>query len=257
MPRVKEIHLNPFQYPLQGNMGEASSVIVQEPGFSQIKVHRAMSHHVMQAMMGMQKHKGLLEADEDKPVVIDQDGNEDDNADQIMSLFAMAIEDGDKFQKVCTDIQGVMTNNAIIARISDGHNTPISEAAWNGIAETNGDRRHQQGAERVLGFFLDGAATGPITERDWSRRLTYLSLSFGGGLDRGAAECYSLREIIEIESDLSRYNREVEKASQAQALKLLFPMRLNAVNARLNHVHHRSVLIPGIVAHHAEAGDDV
>lgn len=161
MPRVKEIHLNPFQYPLQGNMGEASSVIVQEPGFSQIKVHRAMSHHVMQAMMGMQKHKGLLEADEDKPVVIDQDGNEDDNADQIMSLFAMAIEDGDKFQKVCTDIQSVMTNNAIIARISDGHNTPISEAAWNGIAETNGI----DGMNKVLsvfsGFFLTGQQPAP------------------------------------------------------------------------------------------------
>jgi hypothetical protein len=115
----------------------------------------------MQAMMGMQKHKGLLEADEDKPVVIDQDGNEDDNADQIMSLFAMAIEDGDKFQKVCTDIQSVMTNNAIIARISDGHNTPISEAAWNGIAETNGI----DGMNKVLsvfsGFFLTGQQPAP------------------------------------------------------------------------------------------------
>jgi hypothetical protein len=166
MPRVKEIQLNPFEYHFQGQVMTGDTILVQEIGFDNIRIHRAMSHHVMQALMGMEKHRSTLDKAKDQPKTIDADGEESDGAEQIMQLFAMAVDDIDKYQRICDDIQSIMTNRPTIARVA-GTDAPITEVCWRGIAQTNGI----DGVNRVLSvfsaFFLEGPAapsrkeTGP------------------------------------------------------------------------------------------------
>lgn len=166
MPRVKEIQLNPFEYHYQGQAVTGDTIVVQEIGFENIRIHRAMSHHVMQALMGMEKHRSTLDKGKEQPKTIDADGEETDGSDQIMQLFAMAVDDLDKYQKIVDDIQQIMTNRPVIARVA-GTDAPITDVCWRGIAQTNGI----EGVNRILSvfsaFFLEGPSapsrkeTGP------------------------------------------------------------------------------------------------
>lgn len=163
MPRVRRIELEEFKYPAGGQIAVGNAVLVQEVGFDQISVHRQMSHAVLQALVGMEKHRSLVEKQaEDAPPTINEDGTEDDGAEGLMNLFGMAIEDADKFEKIVARIQKTLTNNATLARI-EGTDAPITDQAWRGIAETNG----VDGVNRILSVFASfflGGQQAPTSE---------------------------------------------------------------------------------------------
>jgi hypothetical protein len=181
MPKIREIRLNPFEFTTRSGVIEGDTVLVQEVGFDNIGLHRKMTHHLMQALLGMERHKSTIEKSQsaDQPQTLDGDGNPDDGndgADQIISMFAMAIDDTAKFEKICDDIQSIMTNRPAIARVA-GSDHPLTPAAWAAIGHTNG----VQGINRVMSvfssFFLEGMGQSPAPSQRENGRSELTSSS--------------------------------------------------------------------------------
>lgn len=162
MPRIKEVHLRPFEYPHNGQMAVGDCIIVQAPTFQTIRIHRAMEHAIAQALLGLSKHSHLQQESDDKPKTLDADGNEieEDNSDKVLGLFALAIEDEEKFQAICDRIQKIMTNTPSIARVA-GTDAGITDACWREIGKTNGIEGVTKVMSTFTSFFLQAEGEAP------------------------------------------------------------------------------------------------
>ena len=169
MPRVKEIHLSPFEYPHGGQMAVGECIIVQAPTFETIRIHRAMEHNVAQALLGLSKHTHLQQDAEEKVTTLDAEGNEveEDNSDKVLGLFALAIEDEEKFQQICDRIQSLMTNTPSIARVA-GTDAGLSESCWRAIGKSNGIDGITKVLSTFTSFFLQAEEEAPLLNANGS-----------------------------------------------------------------------------------------
>lgn len=175
MPQVKGIELAEFKYPYQGGYESATWVILQAPGLRQYGVHNRMTAYIMQAFRSMKKDNLIDDPSPDDPINPTADQSEDDNSDQIMGMLAFGLaNEPQAYEKLCNDVRSLLTNNPTLCRI-EGTNAPISDEAWEHIADTNG----LNGINRILSvfvsFFMDQTATPSQSANGPDRSTTYAS----------------------------------------------------------------------------------
>jgi len=149
MPIVKEVRLNEFTYPHQGEYKRATTILLQPPGLNQFRVHNRMTHYIMQAAKSLAKElPDDIKRSSEQTINMTADGALDDGSDQIMSVLGMGITDGDVYVQFCDDVKDILTGRPNLCRI-EGTDAPITEEAWANIAHANG----VQGVSRILSVF--------------------------------------------------------------------------------------------------------
>lgn len=153
MPAEKRIALLPFKYDFQGQYHEGDTIVVSETTYKQADLDARVSAALMKAIMSLSKATAGMG---------DGDGGQEAEAndEQFLRMMSMAYDDPDAFAQFFKGLRHALTNNADLCRV-DGTDAPLSQRAWEQIAEANGIEAWYRICSVFLSFFLERLQSAP------------------------------------------------------------------------------------------------
>lgn len=156
----------PFQFSENGRFEQTSRVNLRAPGLGKRHVHMTMQAWVMDAFSGLQARRPALEAmsgglvSQNKLDVDDVPVDEGSALGEDPMAFWQMMQMGlgaDRFPRLADYIMKELTGSPKLGSVGE-NGSPITEAVWESLAETNGMAAIDKICGTFVGFFIEPRA---------------------------------------------------------------------------------------------------